>query len=141
MVASSNADTRPLSLQTPAMAAALRWCRQSLTGSPRGVGPRGAAWGCTAFGRASAAPCMVSSPQGSKVTASGDCELPEDVSFRDVPSDIVQGTVTSGGWIWASALGGAWQHAATQQHVLCSQGQARSLVPQWLTVKALFQVI
>lgn len=108
--------------------------------------PHGQSQGCaTAWARGGSHSIWQSEcgpvPQGNEVTEWGHRGLPEDVSFRDVPSDILQGTVTSGGWIWASAPGGAWPHAATQQHALHSQGQVRSLVPQWLTTKALFQVI
>jgi len=102
------------------MAAVMQWRRLSLVGSHPRVG---------------------SSSQGKRVTASGDRALLKDVSFRDVPLDILQGTGTSGGWTWAPAPGGAWPPAAAQQHALPSPGQVRSLVPQRLTVRTSFQVI
>lgn len=133
MVASSNTDTRPLSPRPwpwqqhcsgagcPCQAVPGMWSHLGLHSIQRVSVARGMGW----------------PTQGTRWQS----WTPWDCLLQRCPLSYFAGKVTLGGWIWASAPGGAWPPAATQQHALCSQGQARSLAPQRLTVTALLQVI
>lgn len=106
----------PIPSPCGAVAVARRWRRRSLPGSPSGVAPRGDA-------QRSAAVRLRSLPG---LTAPGVRESlgSPGVSPAEM-SGILQGTVSSRGWIWPSALGGAWPCAAAQQRALACTAVAQ----------------